>query len=392
MPTVYGHSIWLALFCLIFSGENAFAAPATFGAEFTFTNRDILGSLAARKDRTAIAKEKTNVAALEKIRELARESCARTGQCVVKEFEDIYQNRSVRLEYPNGFWAEFTLDPGVVEVRTKPSTVEEYRKMRPYLQRDVFDLAGRAGLFPDGEKGGGHIHMGLNSTFGDDARTLRNFLADFANHPELGEGIFGVNSDDNAPGWNSTQLRNIEKVLKDFDEGRLTTKEEILGAMLTDVYKIDFDPMARKFQSLSLNSVVIPWAEGRHLDEEAKKSFRVAERATLEFRSFRPQKDTDTFLREIELLEARVNYVRGLKQNIPVTHAKSAANAYEAVKRFYDYVGEAGLEWSESKKILPTAWQMFSFGPPVQRMITNCALGFKLVMPSAPSPSPKGGR
>ena len=38
--------------------------------------------------------------------------------------------------------------------------------------------------------GGGHINIGFASAFEGDALLLRNFIVDFANHPEMATGIF----------------------------------------------------------------------------------------------------------------------------------------------------------------------------------------------------------
>lgn len=365
------------LFLLLLLPAPALAWPPTFGPEFTFTNDEIL-SLFAKGPATSGDGEALLLKKLDRMRVLIEARCAASGDCVVDNGVVYF-----RVMYTDGFWIDVTRDPGVIEVTTKPGTVGEFHGQSARLQRDVFDLAAEAGMKPDRMAGDGHIHMGLNSAFGEDAKALRNMFADIANHPELAEGLWGFDPK-NAPAMDHKKVTALQKVLKRFDDGLIETREELLGEIMVDVYKKEPGYPHLKYQALSLHSVKVPWTDRREkpMTQEEIKAYRLDNTATLEFRGFRPQKDVAMFLREIELLEARVKHLQGLPP-VPVVLPSGSGDPYEAVAKFRRYVTEAGLDWNEYKKIMPVEWQMYSFPEP---KAASCASAFRLVMPSRPIP------
>jgi len=62
---------------------------------------------------------------------------------------------AVRIEYPNGYWIQVATDPGVLEVQTKPSTIEQLEQIESKIQIDLFDAASKIGLKPAKAKGAG---------------------------------------------------------------------------------------------------------------------------------------------------------------------------------------------------------------------------------------------
>lgn len=372
----------LSIFFLLLAAAPlpAHAWPPTFGPEFTFTNKRImLNSI----DSDVSSQYST----ISRITSLLEDRCAAEKNCTV--LKGIRNGIGTRIEYDDGFWVAFNTDPGVIEVQAKPSTVEEFRARKELIQRDVFDLAKEVGMEPHEHAGGGHIHMGINSAFGEEESTaLRNFVTDFYNHPELSSGIFGEDAK-NAPILTREELDSLQVVLKKFDEGKFPTREFFLAGVMDALRGTEAEPKSLKYRSLSFLSLGYFWDwVYEKVSEKDKLAYRLGERATLEFRAFRPQKDMAMFLREIELLEARVKYIKKNPEKIALSFAQSPANAFGAAELFHRYVTEMGLDWSEYKRIMPVAWQMYSFGAPeLVSVPKNCGPAFKLVMPSAPLPS-----
>ncbi|MBS1961470.1 MAG: hypothetical protein JST04_04590 [Bdellovibrionales bacterium] len=355
---------WLIglLLSLSASVSNAWAWPPTFGAEFTFTNTEMLLAQLnyagmrerdewkkawAKKDWKAMVElidwntteNDTSNKYLAKMKDSVMKRCK---QCKLIEGEDHYGKVNYRFVYPDGWWFQIATDPAVIEIQTAPTTRADFEKMRDRLQTDIFGSAKSVGMMPEPIMGigQGHIHMGLDAAFENDPKLFRNFLVDMMNHPEV-NFVFGRN-ERNAAILSDLGLKNIQefkKLIADFDAGKIRAIRSLATALQKRVYTKCVDKWwspPEKYQAINVTRTVDP-----KLPAGAR---------TVEFRSHRPQKSADEFLDQIRVYEARVEYLRGLKEpikvNIPTKDAMSSAK--EVVRRFRDFIVQSGLNWAKN--------------------------------------------
>lgn len=329
------NSIFLSL---LFLSAPAWAWPPTYGLEFTFTNPAIIrGS----KGLSATTNTPENEAGREALAEAMKKKCLLKGDCSVEWVVD-KSGAGYRVNYSDGHWFQLSVDPAVVEVQGKPATKEEYKAMRTRLQ-DLFDAAAESGLRPHHREGGGHIHIGLETTFGRDANFFRNFLVDMANHPELATEILSDSNPNSPPialhGKKSRE--RFARIVKDFDEGKISDLRTFSERIRDDVYlqaPCHWSAKA-KYQAVCLTRVTEP----------VNEAYR-----TVELRAIRPQKDAAEFIRELELIEGRLNFIRNAKAPIPYRLNRPIPKTRaEIVAAFRNYVTEMGMDWAEMRKLLP---------------------------------------
>ena len=149
----------------------------TFGIELTFTNGYLIkkgkseginhdGSSANKKARNQWGKT---------IRKICEERMG-SERCVVESSERRhYTIYTVRYPADNWYY-NVTVDPLVVEVTAKPMTLDELQHFAYRIHNDIFSFAANvlkvgpwykrgAGLKPSPTVGGGHIHIGFQSSF-----------------------------------------------------------------------------------------------------------------------------------------------------------------------------------------------------------------------------------
>jgi hypothetical protein len=93
-----------------------------------------------------------------------------------------------KITYPNGYWIVISVDPATTEIQTKPLPLEEYEKLAPYIQKNLYEPAARAGLVP--KETDNHLNIGVRSAF-PHVKNLAAFMVDQFNHPELALGVLG---------------------------------------------------------------------------------------------------------------------------------------------------------------------------------------------------------
>jgi len=184
----------LGLFLLfnLLTSVSAFA-QITFGAEFTFTNNEIIA-------RTQGVGQVINAATTiyrERMASAVRQACQ---ECRFETLVNSYGVDTYKVIYPDGFYFVIATDPSVIEVQTKPATVEEIEKYQGRIQSHIFNAAKSVGLEPHNSTGGGHIHIGLASATQGSFLKTRNVIVDFFNHAEMAAGVL------NADGWNSPPI------------------------------------------------------------------------------------------------------------------------------------------------------------------------------------------
>lgn len=333
---------------LLFIVTSAWAWPPKFGAEFSFTN-DLLDQVedAGTSIRNEWAKKMKDI-------------CKKRGDCTVKATVDKYNNRIFTVEYTDGFWFQVSVDPGCIEIQTKPSSLVELNAMKKRMQKDIFDMAKTFDLLPHEVIGGGHINIGAESAFDKNHKLFRDFVVDFMNHPELGEGALDVGDIINAPTLadnGPVAMKNFDKVIKDFDNGKIVSKEALALAIQDRVYeKVDVPnevtPSKIKYQALNMTTIA---------DKKTAIEFQ-----RLEIRSIRAQKNIDEFLLQCELFEKRIEYVKEMRisgKPIQFLFPESVTEAKEGVPAFYRYVVESGLKWENYRPMMMEHWRTYKFVP-----------------------------
>jgi len=248
----------LFVFCLgLTLSSRAFAWPPTFGAEFTFTNGKLWAASIGKKN---VVRTVENEAARNAMTDVLLELCKRRGDCSISFSNDKYNHKVARVIYNDGWWFQMSLDPSVVEIQTKPSTLKELTAIKDRIQNDIFESAKKVDLQPDLHAGGGHIHIGHKSALDDDARLFRNFVVDYANHPEL---ALGVLEDDlmNAPpiaALTAEQQEAFAEVIERFDQGKIKSIRRLAKEINENVFFTNphsaIAPPA-KYQAMNLSRI-----------------------------------------------------------------------------------------------------------------------------------------
>lgn len=302
-------------------------AQATFGAEFTFSNNVIVeaqdGANTVNNPMSEYFRD-----------QLAAKVLERCHGCKAVKGKNQYGIKTYKIIYPDGFYFVVATDPGVVEIQTKPSTVEEIKAQSHRLKSDLFEVAREIGISP-GSRGGGHIHMGLASSVGSDLMLMRNLLVDFANHPELAMGIL-ENSPRNAPALallSQDQQETFAKIIADVDANRIRSVRELALRINEEVY----GPDHQKNQALNLMRIANPsWDESER---------------TFEFRAIRPQLNEQEFVLLVRLLEGRLEYLKKIKQpialSIPLFSKGAVKGADQMIENFTKYLNGTGVDLSE---------------------------------------------
>lgn len=338
---------YILLFLFLFQ-TTAFAKDLTFGAEFTFTNDKIK---TAGRQAGAIVNIPEAVAAAEAFK---AEVLNRCQGCTVRREMNSYGATTYRITYPDGWYFVIATDPSVVEVQTKPSTVDTVRKLQSRMQNDIFDAAKAAGILPDSMAGtgGGHIHFDYLASTEADLLRLRNLVVDFANHPELAQSIWAYDFHNSGPlaALPKQQRQAFVNLIADVDSGKVTTTDEFVTRLRKEVYNHHEHKWSPpdKYQALNLNRVNDP-----HFKMDQK---------TIEVRCVRPQKDAQEFLAVIEVLDGRIELNKTRSQ--PLALRMPEVSYYQRVqstdlKKHLEYVAEAGIEpkkYAAQYKSLPENW------------------------------------
>jgi hypothetical protein len=327
-------TLFTLLSTLLFS-QLALAEDVTFGAEFTFTSNTILN--AARKKSgivnidEAVAAQKAFLAEVLKV----------CDGCHEVTLENSYGVETHKIIYPDGWYFVIATDPAVVEVQTKPTTAAELQNIRARIQSDIFDAAKKVGVVPHETVGGGHIHFDYTSSVEGNVLKLRNLLVDFANHPELAQGIWN-NDQNNSPPIASlpgTRRQAFEEIIELVDHRKIRSVNTLIKEMSARVYDYNVKNWhpPQKYQAININRV-------------GSKHFDISEQ-TIEVRSIRAQKSAAEFLAVVRVLEGRIELNKTRTQPLALDKAvlnpKHIENQSLTMKKHLDYVAESGVSPEE---------------------------------------------
>jgi hypothetical protein len=336
-----------SLFVATALSTSAFA-KATFGAEFNFSNSVV------RQGSGSIVNSPASTAARDKMLENVKVSCP---ECKIQNKVNSYGVLIYKVTYPDGWYFFISTDPAVVEIQTKPSTVDELENLQERMEKDIFGTAREAGLLPatkvmGPQWAGSHIHIGVKSALGEGVeatKKLRNFMTDFSNHSELAEGIF-TNDRLNAPPLRmlpAPEKENFKKIIDDVDSGKISNIKVFAERVRNEVYDVTLASASptTKYQAFNVNRI-------------GAREF-TADQQTFEIRAMRGQESAKDFVDQTKLLEARLEYVNSAASPVPLKLKLGAASLEEKAERFYQYVTETGLDFAPYEKLLSADQKRF---------------------------------
>lgn len=258
-----------------------------------------------------------------------------------------------RFELPQGLWIQISWDPNVVEVLTKPASLDEIRDSADDLQKLIWESAAKTGLTPDPEYRAGHFNFGVRDAFGENTGEFLKFFIDFANRPELAIGIFRKSNPLNSP--HLAQLSSYQRSALSEIARKFHKQDPLLQRMdLAEMARLLVKRVLYKSATPSQTSDAAYYYQALGLKNILDLSAEAD--APLEIRSMRSQRDIYDFLLISEIIEARLEYLKKLPPEVAFLVSQTAKTQFtekELVSRFYIYLQEAGLSWDRYKMILP---------------------------------------
>ncbi|MFN8791235.1 MAG: hypothetical protein ACK5Y2_07250 [Bdellovibrionales bacterium] len=194
--------------------------------------------------------------------------------------------------------------------------------------------------------GAGHLNADLGTLFKHDVKLLKNFMSDFFYHPGVAM-VLGSPRHDHAYAKGPWSLdeehqRELAKLLKarhpDFRYFSRDYHDFLKRVNLENIDRTDFG--AEKYVALRAREVHDP------------------EKARLEFRTIRPQKSIEDFIRIAELFEKRVEYLVKNPQIASKTFRpqKELQDVRIGLEQFRVYVQESGLNPQDYSRFVAPEW------------------------------------
>ncbi len=249
---------------------------------------------------------------------------------------------------------DINVDPQVTEITTTPFTSNELNhEIGKIFQLAIFETAQRAGLRPATLMGEGHLHLDFDSLFWNeknkayDFQLFRNFIVDWVNHDELYYGA--LHYDPKFKGAkpllsSKSELKRFAEWLSEFDE-TLASGKMSLNEFGWFRFRLQNHLGFRKGAALSVSGV--------RIHDKEKQFFK----DTIEIRCLRPRQDLNHLKRTVNLIEARVRYLKTLSSPLKFQNSGVIQSIDQGVNRFFHYVTQSKLDWSEMKKLMPKTWQ-----------------------------------
>lgn len=372
----------LILLCL-FASYTAYAVDedeGVYGSEFTLTSRRMLlwsvkNAILKpfRGDQGVLeSKSKENAKVLHEMLDRVKRFCP---DCVITFYTDKEPATVFRVTYPDGWYFEGSFDPGVIEIKTKPSTIRELKARAERIQRDIFENAKLSGLYVSKKWVGGHVTFDVRAMFGGDELLERNYIVDFENHPELSMGILGKDYYNAMPRakFPEDQRQAVAKFIDTFDRSHakfyagldaLISKGDLANI---ERYVDSQHPMSIGSLKRAIQKVYYNWMyKIDFLGMMTKKKYvalRLDEFVD-EHRGIRPQQNIYEFIDECTLFQARRDYLRKLRPLIPFRNEPvSGVPAREAMEGYYSYVKQTGLDWDKYRTLAPEEYRELATEP-----------------------------
>ena len=322
-------------------------SESTFGPEFTFTNQTLVNegnkalseAIASGRGAASALKTKFNTEKYEAFKETLIARCKARKDCSTSIGYDKH-GENVRVTYRDGWYFEVGIDMCVIETQTKPGRIADFVFNKKRLEKDLWKVAESLDLRPHSRAGQGHVHIGLNA-FDHDPVVLRNFFVDYANHPEVAFGALGNHLLNSPPiaALKPEQRSGLKLALDEFDAAEAKSIPQFVRLIHKYVYT---------------STTAESWGGADYYHAiRLKRSLTINDASTVEIRAFRPQATVDEFVLQLELIQARINYLKSKPLVEYIETSRYEYSPQEVVNGFHKYVTETGLNWDKYKVLLP---------------------------------------
>lgn len=316
------------------------ASPADYGIEINLHNRKIERETQMAILSTGSAGEVTEHSFVfrDQLLEEAAKLCETKADCWVDTTQlDGHGVPAPRIVFPDGFWIQYNVDPGTVEVQAKEFSLAEFRGgLKDRIDRFVYQAGANIGL--EVRDYGNHIHTGLGGLVDGNLLLFRNMVVDHFDQEPIYSNFIGERDRE----LDAAKLRHLTeeqievfyRLIKDTDEGKVTSIEEFTRRMRKEVYKNHpvHGEMALKYFGLNF--------------ERVANSFYSEEEKTLEDRLIRAQRNIDQLEVMLEYKDMRYDYLLSLSDPIePRSMAdleEIRSNPEKAAQYFYAKIEETG--------------------------------------------------
>ncbi len=349
-----------------------------FGPEFTLSHPDILD--ASRKhyaEEVPVSARRAEFYGNSKLHQFWGQYMVLLRQKLIhrRPLSDQYTNferevnQEIRQAFKSSAWPLFFVgvDPGVLEITTRPGTAAQFSQYADEFQDAIFETAKDADLGAFAFLGGGHINMGLQG-FRKNRLLLRNFLVDFLNHNELFMGVFGYDTN------NALSPLLLPEEQSNFIRMALSSTNLIAASQSFEDIIENYDTALTYNERDPLLEL---WRRDAHTDlRQRALAFIIRhdpdhpENDRLEIRAVRPQASMDVFVRQIRLLQGRLNFLAKHENAIPVhiqvplqqgrtlkdLQFNPPVDPQEALRAFHQYVIESGERWEDHQDYLWPEW------------------------------------
>ena len=335
---------------LFFLATSLTLAAGRSGPEWTFTSDELI-ELGRINDSATVFNSSEGQERFQNrmLSQWAREIKLACPSCKIKKQGSIFSISRFHVQVSEDVWFEVSRDPWVLEVTASPMNKTTFAKHSEVFQKLVWNIAEKIGIRPHSRVGGGHIHLEIESFFGNDRNLFRNFLVDLANHPELFLGALGFDLL-NAPPMAilfGKQKQNFEKIILEFDKGTMSINELMA--------KINFEVYNETFYD--------PYTHQQH-NPEKYQAVNLSHKETLELRGISPQGSAYIHFLLIQLFEARIDFLKKQPGLIPYNKKdySSSVHSFSVRKMEFhtsnidpslieqkarSYIQESGLNWSD---------------------------------------------
>ncbi|MBI1861455.1 MAG: hypothetical protein HYR96_11115 [Deltaproteobacteria bacterium] len=240
------------------------------------------------------------------------------------------------------------VDPGVVEVITRPETLSEIQseKNLSRVQKFIFDVAKDLDLRTRGEFA--HFNFGIMSAFKDDPRGFLKFFINYHNFAEISSGALGSDHR-NAPlisHLEPEQRLALSKIVDDVNAGMLKTPQEVASRIQMEVYTAT--PIVKNgpehYQGIGLKYIVA--AEWPGPDQPA------------ELRGIVQPKNAREAALQAELFQLRIECDKTDPDPIAFIDIPRQPMTFRRLARVFRlYLAEMGADWNHFKELLPAHLQ-----------------------------------
>ena len=320
--------------------KTSLKSEIIFGPEWTFTNKEILSD-------NPLAVEKY----LNRVEAVIREKFSSYPDKIVVAAS---QTGGFKITTSDGVWFEVGYDVGVLEVQSKPLSLKQWRQKAEFVQKLIFDSMYEAGLRPNEIEGAGHVNIGF-SYFRKKPGLAKKFILDYLNNPGVGIALNGEAAND----------RDARSVYQFLDDNGLLTKSRTKQFLKTiDDLELETKiPKVSKsdqgFISYIRSKAAAIGLRGLRLIEISGTEFYelLADYCRFEMRQVRPQESFDSYLKILEIFQARIEFLEKIPGEIKLNIPRKITDGWEVLGQFADYIDETGLSWKDYRILLPKVWR-----------------------------------